>query len=85
MFVMMLHAFTNPNLLWAKLMQRFNVPDGVPKDTAQKIRMRVCVFIKNWVETEETTTRMIKGLIQVRNFDPFSFLSVHEGLLLATE
>lgn len=51
-FVMMLHAFASEERLWAKLLERFDVPDSFPSKVRQKIQMRVCVFIKNWVDHE---------------------------------
>ena len=47
---MMYKAFTTEDRLWQKLVERFRVPDNVPIVDKQKIQMRVCVFIKNWIE-----------------------------------
>jgi len=51
-FVMMLHAFASEERLWAKLQERFDVPASCDAKVRQKIQMRVCVFIKNWVDHE---------------------------------
>ena len=44
--------FTNPDALFDKLLERYNVPESVPDMEQKKIKMRVCVFFKNWADNE---------------------------------
>ena len=62
-FVLMFHGFTTEEKLWEKLLERFEVPDTIDQATKDKIRTRVCIFIKNWVEKEPLGPH-VRSLIQ---------------------
>jgi hypothetical protein len=51
-FVLMFHGFTTEEKLWSKLLERFDVPNHIEAAVRDKIRTRVWIFIKNWVEKE---------------------------------
>eukprot|EP00339_Tiarina_fusa_P009922 CAMPEP_0117039822 /NCGR_PEP_ID=MMETSP0472-20121206/27916_1 /TAXON_ID=693140 ORGANISM="Tiarina fusus, Strain LIS" /NCGR_SAMPLE_ID=MMETSP0472 /ASSEMBLY_ACC=CAM_ASM_000603 /LENGTH=442 /DNA_ID=CAMNT_0004750403 /DNA_START=436 /DNA_END=1760 /DNA_ORIENTATION=+ len=68
-FVMMYRAFTTEERLWQKLVERFRVPDSFSEPMKQKIQVRVCIFVKNWVEKasgelHEKTRRSIMEFLE---------------------
>lgn len=68
-FVMMFRAFTTEEKLWQKLVERFNVPATEKPATKQKIQVRLCIFVKNWVDKvsadlHEKTRKMITEFLK---------------------
>jgi hypothetical protein len=51
-FLKTYQSFTSPRVLLRRLVQRHQVPAGVAD--ADTIRLRVCVFLKNWIESSIT-------------------------------
>lgn len=47
-------SFTNAEEVWMKLMERYNVPERVSEQDTKKLRLRVCMFIKKWMEMRRT-------------------------------
>jgi hypothetical protein len=45
-------SFTDAHVLWSKLMDRYEVPETTDADTRDKVRLRVCVVLKHWLETQ---------------------------------
>lgn len=65
----MFRAFTTEEKLWLKLVERFHVPESENPVTKQKIQVRLCIFVKNWVEKvsadlHENTRKMIMNFLE---------------------
>src|SRR5690349_693198 len=61
---MMYKNITTPEKLFAKILERFNTPPNTPN--AQQIKIRVGVFLKNWIESpyEELTPEMTAKFVE---------------------
>src|SRR3990167_841094 len=60
---MMYSAFTTEDKLLDKLKERFMVPDRIEAGNKLKIQVRVCIFIKHWVEKDPYLTDDAKNKI----------------------
>ena len=72
-FVLMFHGFTTEEKLWSKLLERFEVPNHIEEAVKMKIRARVCIFVKNWVEKDllgEHVRSLIQTFVVTRMNDP---------------
>ena len=78
-FVLMFHGFTTEEKLWNKLLERFEVPETIEEAIKMKIRARVCIFIKNWVEKDLLSPHvrsLIQQFVTTRMTDPqYSLMS----------
>ncbi len=46
-------SFSTPEEVWSKLLERYAAPDLMPEAEKKKIRVRVCMFVKKWMETRQ--------------------------------
>jgi hypothetical protein len=49
-FLITYKSFTSADEIWLKLMERYDAPARVSEVDRQKVRVRVCMFIKKWLE-----------------------------------
>ena len=47
-------SFTTAEETWSKLKERYNVPAAVSEDEKRKVRVRICMFVKKWLEVKRT-------------------------------
>ena len=50
MFLVTYQSFATPELLFTKLLERFNVPDSISPADATVIRMKVGNVLRKWIE-----------------------------------
>merc|ERR1712137_1211 len=50
MFLVTYQSFATPELLFSKLLERFNVPDRIPQSEAMVIRVKVGNVLRKWIE-----------------------------------
>lgn len=50
MFLVTYQSFASPELLFSKLLERFNVPDRIQSSDAVVIRMKVGNVLRKWIE-----------------------------------
>jgi hypothetical protein len=51
-FLLTYQSFTNPFTLLEKFIQRFEVPATIQADDAHKIRVRVVVILRKWIQEQ---------------------------------
>ena len=51
-FLVTYHSFTTPAQLFRKLVERFFVPPSINEALANKIRLRVIIVLKYWIESQ---------------------------------
>ena len=51
-FLATYQSFTTPLQLFTKLMERHSVPDNVDEAIANKVRLRVVIVLKYWIQTQ---------------------------------
>jgi len=51
-FLATYQSFTTPLQLFTKLLERYNVPDHVDESLAKKVRLRVVIVLKYWIQTQ---------------------------------
>lgn len=44
--------FVKDDILFSKLMERFNVPDTLDNQLKEKIQYRTCIYIEKWIKNE---------------------------------
>lgn len=68
-FLATYQSFTTPLQLFTKLMERYDVPSFIDQSTANKVRLRVAIVLKYWIQTQFYDINE-----QVGGFCPFFFL-----------
>ncbi len=49
-FLITYKSFTSADEMWLKLMERYDAPPRVSEVDRQKVRVRMCMFLKKWLE-----------------------------------
>lgn len=52
-FLITYKSFTTPEKIWAKLLERYEAPERVSDVDRGKVRIRVCMFLKKWMEARQ--------------------------------
>lgn len=68
-FLATYQSFTTPVQLFTKLLERYDVPDYIDKAIANKVRLRVVIVLKYWIQTQfydinEQVSKNIKKFLE---------------------
>jgi hypothetical protein len=63
-FITTYQSFTTPYVCLQKLIQRYNTPPKFPKDRATKVKLKITVVLKYWIENqfEDFDSRTVSAL-----------------------
>ena len=59
-FLATYRSFTTPELLFDKITQRYEVPASIPQYLAERIRARILVLLKNWIQSNVRRSLLVR-------------------------